>query len=269
MSAGGLRRAVGPARGSRAAEGRCSPSAARRRRGGTLGGRQVVGPGGGAPLRARRSAVASGCRARRARTAAAGRRSGADRGRVVARIRRSAWSPAVDGTAGPSEVEAAIFAIARVHTAFAEHPLLPEFRLWGGDRGSGFYSANVADAVVALRSPDLERPHAIAARDALLEWMNRLKQEEPERTQALAASAVPRRSFTGICGRRTCSSFRTAGDIPRVPHRLGRGSGRTDGVRSFYVSASFRSVAPAMDSGDLPAGRRPAGWVETSHPTKS
>jgi hypothetical protein len=92
-----------------------------------------------------------------------------------------------------TEVEAAICAIARVHTAFAEHPLLPEFRLFGGDRGIHFYSANLRDAVISLRSLDLDRRggDAIAARDALLEWMDRLKQEEPERAQALAASGGP------------------------------------------------------------------------------
>ena len=52
------------------------------------------------------------------------------------------------------EIEAAIDAIARVHTSFAEHPLLHECRLWGGDRGSQFYSSNVRDAVNTLRSLD-------------------------------------------------------------------------------------------------------------------
>jgi hypothetical protein len=89
------------------------------------------------------------------------------------------------------EVEAAICAIARVHTAFAEHSLLPEFRLWGGDRGSRFYSSNVADAIVALRSLDLTQRDATAARDQLLRWMDRLQQEEPSRTRSLAASGGP------------------------------------------------------------------------------
>jgi Ser/Thr protein kinase RdoA (MazF antagonist) len=91
------------------------------------------------------------------------------------------------------EVEAAVCAIARVHTVFAEHPLLPEFRLWGGDRGIHFYAANVRDAVVALHSLDLGRSDAdaTAARDALLQRMNDLKKQEPERAQAVAASAGP------------------------------------------------------------------------------
>ena len=42
------------------------------------------------------------------------------------------------------DVEAAIAAVARVHTAFAGHPLLHECRLWGGDRGIHFYSRQPA-----------------------------------------------------------------------------------------------------------------------------
>ena len=65
------------------------------------------------------------------------------------------------------EVEAAMEAIARVHTAFAEHALLPEFRLLGGDRGWGFYSANVRDAIVALRSLDLDRADRMRSRPGM------------------------------------------------------------------------------------------------------
>jgi len=93
------------------------------------------------------------------------------------------------------EVEAVIDAIARVHTSFAEHPLLRECRLWGGDRGIHFYSANVHDAVIALHSLDLDLDrgdaNAIAARDALLERMHLLEQEEPERAQSLASAGGP------------------------------------------------------------------------------
>jgi Phosphotransferase enzyme family len=91
------------------------------------------------------------------------------------------------------EVEAAIVAIARVHTAFAEHPVLRECRLGGGDRGIHFYSANVRDAVIALRSLDLDRlgPDASAPRDALLQRMSGLENEESERAQVLAAAGGP------------------------------------------------------------------------------
>jgi Phosphotransferase enzyme family len=91
------------------------------------------------------------------------------------------------------DVEAAIDAIARVHAALAEHRLLPEVRLWGGDRGVPFYSANLRDAVRALASLDIDRrdAEAIATRDALLERLSDLQHEECERAQVLAASGGP------------------------------------------------------------------------------
>jgi hypothetical protein len=91
------------------------------------------------------------------------------------------------------EVEAAVDAIARVHTAFAEHRLLRECRHWGGDRGIRFYSANLYDADIALRSLDLDRlgGDAPAACDALLQRIARLMEQESERAQALAVSGGP------------------------------------------------------------------------------
>jgi hypothetical protein len=91
------------------------------------------------------------------------------------------------------EVEAAVDAIARVHTAFAEHPLLRECRHWGGDRGIYFYSANLRDAVIALRSLDLDRlpGDPLGARDALLERIDQLKGQESERAQVLDVSGGP------------------------------------------------------------------------------
>jgi hypothetical protein len=92
-----------------------------------------------------------------------------------------------------SEVEATIAAIARVHTAFAEHPLLRECRLWGGDRGIHFYSANLRDAFIALRSLDLDRrgAEAIAVGEALLRRLDDLKKQESARAQVHAASGGP------------------------------------------------------------------------------
>jgi aminoglycoside phosphotransferase (APT) family kinase protein len=86
------------------------------------------------------------------------------------------------------EVEAAIEGIARVHTAFAEHPLLHECRLWGGDRGIAFFSGNVRDAARALRA--LQTVDG-AARDTLLERFDRLAAQETERARALAALGGP------------------------------------------------------------------------------
>ena len=92
-----------------------------------------------------------------------------------------------------SEVEAAVDAIARIHTAFAQHRLLPECRLLGGDRGIHFYSAGVRDALIALRSLDVDHRGAStgAVRDALLERISHLKRQEPERAQILAGAGGP------------------------------------------------------------------------------
>jgi aminoglycoside phosphotransferase (APT) family kinase protein len=80
-----------------------------------------------------------------------------------------------------SDVNAAVDAIARVHTAFAEDPLIPECRLWGGDRGIHFYSTNVADAINALHTTAATEAHA-----DLLARLEQLRDQEAERADALA-----------------------------------------------------------------------------------
>jgi hypothetical protein len=90
-------------------------------------------------------------------------------------------------------VEAAVQAIARVHTALVDHPLLAECRLWGGDRGMPFYAGNVRDAIRGLSSPLLERagPEVAAPRDALLVRLARLAEEETRRARIAAACGGP------------------------------------------------------------------------------
>jgi hypothetical protein len=98
------------------------------------------------------------------------------------------------GEQAPHEhVEAAVQAIARVHVALADHPLLAEQRLWGGDRGIPFYAGNVRDAIRGLTSPALERagPEVAAPRDALLARLARLAEEESWRARIAAACAAP------------------------------------------------------------------------------
>jgi Ser/Thr protein kinase RdoA (MazF antagonist) len=87
-------------------------------------------------------------------------------------------------------VQAAVEAIARVHIAFAEHTLLPECRLYGGDRGIHFYATNLRDAAVALGSLD-GGVRAVALRDALLPRIERLREQEPDRAKALAEGGGP------------------------------------------------------------------------------
>lgn len=89
-------------------------------------------------------------------------------------------------------VDAAARSIAELHACFAEHPLLPECRLYGGDRGMAFYSGNVRDAIRSLdslRPPTVRLSAAmVAIRDSLLTRMERLFAEEAVRAQALAES---------------------------------------------------------------------------------
>jgi Ser/Thr protein kinase RdoA (MazF antagonist) len=86
------------------------------------------------------------------------------------------------------EVELAVAAIARIHTALAEQPILRECRLWGGDRGIAFFSGNVRDATRALRAPGWPPD---ATRGALLERLSRLAAQEDERARTLAAVGGP------------------------------------------------------------------------------
>jgi hypothetical protein len=51
-----------------------------------------------------------------------------------------------------SRVAIAVAAIARIHTRFAGHALIPECRLWGGDLGISFYASSVRDAITSLES---------------------------------------------------------------------------------------------------------------------
>jgi hypothetical protein len=101
--------------------------------------------------------------------------------------------PLAAGRAPREHVEAAVQAIARVHTALADHALLAECRLWGGDRGMPFYAGNVRDAIRGLRTPRLERagPQLSAPRDALLARLARLVEQEASRAELAAARGAP------------------------------------------------------------------------------
>jgi len=87
-------------------------------------------------------------------------------------------------------VRTAIELIARMHTRFAGHALLGEIRLQGGDLGIRFYESNVRDAIYAL-----EAWHPAAQqnglRDRLLDRLYKLRDELPERAQAVAEGGGP------------------------------------------------------------------------------
>jgi len=88
-------------------------------------------------------------------------------------------------TAEQAKVQTAIELIADLHTRFADHVLMGEVRLLGGDLGVRFYEANVRDAIraiEALRPPAAQR----ASCEQLLERLRRLRSDLQNRGAALA-----------------------------------------------------------------------------------
>lgn len=93
------------------------------------------------------------------------------------------------------EVRAAVELIARIHTRFADHPLLPECRLYGGDFGTQFFTSNITDAMRCLKAI---RPDAIGLsnervclRDRLLSRLQALLDNQHTRAQAYADLGGP------------------------------------------------------------------------------
>jgi hypothetical protein len=93
-----------------------------------------------------------------------------------------------------AHVEATVAVVARLHTAFAGHRILPDCRAQGDDLGMAFYSANVRrgiEALAALQPGDGVPGRALALRDRLLERLLRLEDETAARAAAHAALGVP------------------------------------------------------------------------------
>jgi hypothetical protein len=92
-------------------------------------------------------------------------------------------------------VRAAIDLVADVHVRFAEHPLLPEARMYGKDMGATYYLTNIRDAIRGLESlqspPVRVDPEGAAIRDRLLERLNLLREEGADRARLLAEAAGP------------------------------------------------------------------------------
>ena len=80
--------------------------------------------------------------------------------------------------------------IARLHMQFARHPLLGEVRLHGCDLGIHFYDANLRDATYALEACQ-PSPQQASIRNNLLQRLSKLRQELPERAQALETWGGP------------------------------------------------------------------------------
>jgi hypothetical protein len=92
-------------------------------------------------------------------------------------------------------VEIAVGAIARIHTRFAGHALIPECRLWGGDLGMSFYVASVGDAIASLESVRARRRRLGVERSSLcrrlLARLADLAEQQAARAEALARAGGP------------------------------------------------------------------------------
>lgn len=97
-------------------------------------------------------------------------------------------------------VEATVGVMARLHTTFAGHPLVPECRAVGGDLGMAFYVASVRNGIAALQAlapGDPGGQRTAAVRDRLLARLRRLEDETAERAAGLRALRVPRTLLHG------------------------------------------------------------------------
>jgi hypothetical protein len=94
-----------------------------------------------------------------------------------------------------SRVEAAIDLIAELHVRFAEHPLLPECRMYGKDMGMTYYLTNIRDAIRGLESlhPPSVHPGSgdLALRGRLLRRLYKLLDEGPDRARVMAEAGGP------------------------------------------------------------------------------
>jgi len=102
----------------------------------------------------------------------------------------------LDPTAPDYErIKTAVNLIAKIHTRFAGHPLLPECRMHGGDLGFPFFTANVRDAIRSLellRVPAIDLTSQQArVRESLLARLHRLLDEQPTRARALLETGGP------------------------------------------------------------------------------
>jgi Phosphotransferase enzyme family len=94
-----------------------------------------------------------------------------------------------------SRVEAAVCLIAELHVRFAEHPLLPECRMYGKDMGMTYYFTNIRDAIRGLESlrPPAVHPGSaqLAVRDRLLRRLYKLLGEGAHRARVMAEAGGP------------------------------------------------------------------------------
>jgi ATP-binding cassette subfamily B protein len=100
-----------------------------------------------------------------------------------------------DSPRDPARVAPVVELLVDLHTRFAGHALLPEFRKHGGELGMGFFAAHVARSIDGLKSigslgPSLSREQA-ELRDRLLDRVERLDAERDDRASLLERYGGP------------------------------------------------------------------------------
>jgi len=94
----------------------------------------------------------------------------------------------------PARVAAAVALIARLHRSFADHALLGEVRLWGGDLGTAFHTGNLRDSIRAIEAL---QPLASASTDRsalcerLLQRLRQLLCDAPRRAAMMERRGGP------------------------------------------------------------------------------
>lgn len=94
----------------------------------------------------------------------------------------------------PERVAAAVALIARLHRSFADHALLGEVRLWGGDLGMAFHAGNLRDALRAVEAlaPLVSGSAARSAlRERLLARLRELLRDAPRRAAVMERRGGP------------------------------------------------------------------------------
>lgn len=92
-------------------------------------------------------------------------------------------------------VEAAIDLVADLHIRFAEHPLLPEARMYGKDMGVTYYLTNLRDAIRGLKYLQSSTVHCDADQhvlvDRLLHRLYALYHDGPHRAEIMSEFGGP------------------------------------------------------------------------------
>ncbi|HEX6299735.1 MAG TPA: aminoglycoside phosphotransferase family protein [Acidimicrobiia bacterium] len=115
------------------------------------------------------------------------------------------------------ELEESVRLIAALHSRFADHTLLGECRLWGGDLGMPHYHSNAADAIRALQAIDtgqLQLEHRAALR-SLRDTLGLMLDDESRRASLLTEYGGPETLLHGDLWRQNILLTLTRGSVIR------------------------------------------------------